>query len=146
MALALHQAADMNAFKTVFAALFVSALVACSGGPDTTTSSSSSGGSPSTSDPKKDTDPTEDDGSSEGETPAKTPTNSSGATTVACSADDPCGYWFCDCEDDSGRVTPVNGRSCQNGWCMDAKTSCPDACSAFGKTWTGTAGGGPDEK
>jgi hypothetical protein len=41
---------------------------------------------------------------------------------------------------------PVNARNCNNGYCMDAKSTCPNACTAFGFTWAGTAGGGPDQK
>jgi hypothetical protein len=28
---------------------------------------------------------------------------------------------------------------------MDAASTCPSSCAAFGDTWTGTAGGGPDQ-
>jgi len=134
----------MTLSKHLFAGLFVSlAAVACTvGGPDpspsSSSSSSSSGGSSSskggtsTGDPKQDQSPTD--------------TKPSGATSVSCEVADDCGYWFCDCKASNGDVTPVNSRNCKNGWCMDASTSCPSACSAFGKTWTGTAGGGPDQK
>jgi hypothetical protein len=69
----------------------------------------------------------------------------SGATSTTCGTADDCGYWFCDCEEANGDVVPVNGRSCKNGYCMDAATTCPDSCAAFGDTWTGSAGGGPDQ-
>lgn len=62
-----------------------------------------------------------------------------GATSVTCKAPDDCGNWFCDCS--SG--TPVNARSCTNGYCLDAAHTCPKACKDFGVTWTGSAGGGP---
>jgi hypothetical protein len=73
-------------------------------------------------------------------------TKPTGATTVTCNVADDCGYWFCDCKQPSGDVMPVNARNCKNGFCMDAASSCPDACSAFGYTWMGTAGGGPSQK
>lgn len=134
--------AAMNAFKHLFATAFVvslASLVACSGGPDTTSSSSSSSSSSGSSrSTQQQQDPTESG--------STTPSKPAGATNVSCQVADDCGYWFCDCKDSSGRVTPVNSRNCKNGWCMDAATSCPSACSAFGKTWTGTADGGPDQK
>lgn len=148
----------MNAFKHLFAAGFVlslASLVACSGGPDTTSSSSSSssgssktGSSSSSSGSTQEQNPNETSSSSSSSSSSgsTTPSKPSGATNVSCEVADDCGYWFCDCKDSSGRVSPVNSRSCKNGWCMDAATSCPSACSAFGKTWTGTADGGPDQK
>lgn len=149
----------MNARKHLFAAGFVlslASLVACSGGPDTSSSSSSSSGSSgssrsgsssSSSGSTQDQAPTESDGtSSSSSSGASTPSKPSGATTVSCEVGGDCGYWFCDCKDSGGNVSPVNSRSCKNGWCMDAASSCPSACSAFGKTWTGTADGGPDKK
>lgn len=158
-----HSSAAMNALKHLLAAGFVfslASIVACSGGSDTGTTSSSSsssgssgssksGSSSSSSGSSQDEDPTEENGStsssSSGSSSGST-SKPSGATNVACQVADDCGYWFCDCKDASGSVSPVNSRSCKNGWCMDAATSCPSACSAFGKTWTGTADGGPDQK
>ena len=51
---------------------------------------------------------------------------------VACSSD--------------GSIMPVNARNCTDGYCLDAAHTCPNACSAFGYTWAGTAGGGPSQK
>ncbi len=159
-----HSSAAMNALKHLLAAGFVfslASIVACSGGSDTGTTSSSSsssgssgssksGSSSSSSGSSQDEDPTEENGStsssSSSSSSGSTTGKPSGATNVACQVADDCGYWFCDCKDASGNVSPVNSRSCKNGWCMDAATSCPSACSAFGKTWTGTADGGPDQK
>lgn len=155
-----HSGAGMNAFKHLVAAGFVfslASIVACSGGSDTGTSSSSSSSSGSSGSSKSGSS-SSSSGSSEdenGTAPGSTSSSSSssgstskpsGATNVACEVADDCGYWFCDCKDTSGSISPVNSRSCKNGWCMDAASSCPSACSAFGKTWTGTAEGGPDQK
>jgi hypothetical protein len=142
MASPLHMRAVMKPFSIVLF-FFAAAVVACSGGPDNTpsTSSSSSGGTSS----KKTPSPTEESSPTESteESSPPGPSKPSGATNVACTTTDDCGNWFCDCEDANGRVSPVNARTCNNGWCMDAATACPSACKAFNKTWTGTAGGGP---
>jgi hypothetical protein len=66
----------------------------------------------------------------------------SDATSVTCHGLDDCDYWFCQCAD--GAV--VNSSLCQNGFCMGAKSACPDACHYFNHgDWTGQAGGGPDQ-
>jgi hypothetical protein len=66
----------------------------------------------------------------------------SDATSVTCQGLNDCDYWFCECAD--GAV--VNSALCQNGFCMGAKSACPDACHYFGHgDWTGQAGGGPDQ-
>ncbi len=64
-----------------------------------------------------------------------------GTTTVTCSADDPCEYWFCDCQ--GGPISVVNARTCTSGFCATAEATCPTACADFGGSWRGTAGGGP---
>lgn len=64
----------------------------------------------------------------------------SGATQYRCTAAADCSYWFCRCDD--GAV--VNSALCENGYCMDAASSCPAACQYFQHGgWTGDAGGGP---
>lgn len=64
------------------------------------------------------------------------------ATSVTCHGLNDCDYWFCECAD--GAV--VNSALCQNGYCMGAKSACPDACHYFNHgDWTGHAGGGPDQ-
>ncbi len=127
-------------------------LAACSssdgGGSSSGGSSGSSGGAGSSGSSGSSGSTTKNptSGSSGGTSGSSGSSKPSGATSVTCSTADDCGYWFCDCKQPSGDVSPVNGRSCNNGYCMDAAHSCPDACSAFGYTWMGTAGGGPDQK
>lgn len=155
LALALHRRAAMHAFKSLFAVAVVASLVACSGGPDTTSSSSSSSGSSGSSGSGKGKGTSQDQDDNEpGSTSSSSSSSSSssggsskpsGATNVTCQSEEDCGYWFCDCKDSSGDVSPVNSANCTNGYCLDAAASCPDACAAFGKTWTGTAGGGPEQ-
>jgi hypothetical protein len=122
------------------------AFAACSGGGGTVggpSSSSSSSGSPG----GKDVTPDETPGPGDPQRPNPgDPGKPSGATNVSCKTADDCGNWFCYCKDSAGNATtPVNARNCNNGWCMDAQTVCPGACSRFGDTWTGQAGNGPDK-
>lgn len=63
-----------------------------------------------------------------------------GATETTCQQVEDCGYWFCECDD--GFV--VNAANCQNGYCLDPQSTCPDACGFFDHgEWTGNYGGGP---
>lgn len=65
----------------------------------------------------------------------------SDATQVTCARAEDCGYWYCRCED--GAV--VNSALCVNGYCMNAQSACPRACTYFNHgAWTGEAGGGPN--
>jgi hypothetical protein len=64
----------------------------------------------------------------------------SGATTFTCEVAEDCGYWHCRCDD--GFV--VNTANCTNGYCLDASSTCPEACEYFDHGgWTGEYGGGP---
>lgn len=83
-------------------------------------------------------------GSSSGSTSSSGGGKPNGATDVTCKVAEDCGYWFCDCESNPPMPPPpppVNARDCNNGWCMDAPSVCPDACAAFGYKWTGSFGG-----
>jgi hypothetical protein len=145
MASALHMRAAMKPFSILF--FFAAVVVACSGGPDNTPSTSSSSSSGSSSSSKRAPSSNEESGPTESTDETSPPADDkpSGATNVACKTSDDCGNWCCDGKDSSGRVTPVNSANCIDGWCLDAASSCPKACSAFGKTWIGTAGGGPNQ-
>lgn len=74
--------------------------------------------------------------------PGTQPPPGAETTSVSCSANDPCDYWFCRCDD--GAV--VNASYCANGACSAASAICPTACETFQHGgWTGIAGGGPDQ-
>ncbi len=65
-----------------------------------------------------------------------------GATTVSCQSSAGCAYWYCECAD--GAV--VNTANCTNGFCLDAETTCPEACEFFDHgDWNGRVGGGPEQ-
>ncbi len=110
--------------------LTATAITACSG-----TSGDSDTGSDS-SIPQGEEDfvpPPSDDGS--GNQP-------SGATDTTCQDAEDCAYWYCECAD--GAI--VNTANCTNGFCLDAKSTCPAACEYFEHgAWSGRVGGGPTD-
>lgn len=104
------------------------AAISCSGSSETADSSA-----PSTPGDEDFVPPPSDDGS--GQRP-------DGATTVRCNGSADCAYWYCECAD--GAV--VNTANCTNGFCLDAETTCPEACEYFDHgDWNGRVGGGPGE-
>lgn len=117
------QTAQRITFALFFATLATAACSSSSSGP-----SSSDGGTP-----EKGKESYSPPGTTGGSKPAD-------ATDVTCKNSSECAYWYCRCED--GAV--VNSAKCDNGYCLNAKGACPDACTTFnhGK-WTGEAGGGP---
>ena len=80
---------------------------------------------------------------SESYNPGNIPGDSSlNVTDVACSSSNPCGYWYCSCED--GAV--VNASFCYHGYCTTASAICPSACDNFDHgDWSGSASGGPQQ-
>lgn len=117
-----------------------SLVAACSGGGVTVTEH---GGSQGAGTSKDATEPSEDQGQSQGPSSSDSPTTPpattkpNGATDVACKVAEDCGQWACEC----AKGAPVNSRTCENGYCLDAASVCPKSCEAFGTTWTGRASG-----
>ena len=63
---------------------------------------------------------------------------------ASCSREDDCDNIACLCDDGSALGMPVNTRSCNNGRCETPSQACPDSCSTFNYTWTGSTVGSDD--